>query len=229
MEFTDVIDERRSVHDYADEDLDRETIEAIVADATLMPSSYNLQPWEFLVFTDDEDRERLQEVAYGQPHVTDAPVAIAVLGNLDPAAHVDRVLEDQVEKGYRDEAGAERTRESIEGMRGYPEAERRVWTAKSTSLAAMGLMLAARNRGVATCPMGGFDPDALHEAFSIPEGYEPVMLITMGYPAEDAADETRPRKFRRPVSEVVHYGTFDPDAPSAEDSISDGAEPAADD
>jgi len=210
MEFTDVVDERRSVREYADEDLDRETIEAIVADATLMPSSYNLQPWEFLVFTDDEDRERLREVAYGQRHVTDAPVAIAVLGNLDPATHADRVIEDQVEKGYRDEASAEHTRETIQGMRNQPETKRRIWTTKSTSLAAMGLMLAARDRGVATCPMGGFDPDALHEEFSIPDGYEPVMLITMGYPAQDAPAETRPRKFRRPVSEAVHYGTFGP-------------------
>ncbi|MWV63946.1 nitroreductase family protein [Halorubrum sp. JWXQ-INN 858] len=211
MEFTDVVDARRSVHDYADEDLDRETIEAIVEAATTMPSSYNLQPWEFLVLTEDADRERLREVAYGQAHVTDAPVAVVVLGNLDPAAHVDRVLDDQVEKGYRDEAGAAAARETIVGMREYPTAERRVWAAKSTSLAAMGLMLAARDRGVATCPIGGFDPEALHEAFDVPDGYEPVMLVTMGYPAADAADEERPRKLRRPVSEVVHYGSFDPD------------------
>ncbi|WP_418282999.1 nitroreductase family protein [Halorubrum sp. DTA98] len=209
MDFTDVVTERRSVHDYADEELDRETVTEILEAATLAPSSYNLQPWEFLVVSDDENRERLQTVAYGQPHVTDAPVVLAVFGNLDPAAHVDRVLDDQIEKGYRDEDGAAATRETIEGMREYPESERRVWTAKSTALAAMELMLAARARGVATCPMGGFDAEALVETFDVPDGYEPVMLVTMGYPAADAPDETLPRKFRRPVEEVAHFETFD--------------------
>lgn len=209
MDFTDVATERRSVRDYADVALDRETVTAIIEDATLAPSSYNLQPWEFLVVSDDENRERLQEIAYGQSHVTDAPVVVAVFGNLDPAAHVDRVLEDEIEKGYRDESGADATREAIERKRGDPEPERRVWTTASTSLAAMELMLAARARGVATCPMGGFDPDRLVEEFDVPEGYEPVVLVTMGYPAEDAAAETLPRKFRRPVSEVTHYETFD--------------------
>ncbi len=226
MEFKEVIEARRSVRSYTDERLDRDTIEAIVADATLMPSSYNLQPWEFLVFTDDEDRERLQEVAYGQPHVTDAPVAVAILGSLDPAAHVDRVLADQIEKGYRDEAAAERTRESILGMRELPEAERHRWSATSTSLAAMGLMLAARDRGVATCPMGGFDAEALRETFEIPDGYVPVMLLTMGYPDEDAEAERLPRKFRRPASEVVHYGSFDP---AVEDVTEPVREPEATD
>lgn len=218
MDFADLIDERRSVHDYAATDLDHETVEAIIEDATLAPSSYNLQPWEFIVVSDDERRERLQEVAYGQEHVTDAPVALAVLGNLDPAAHVDRVLDDQVEKGYRDAETAAATRESIEEMTDLPKAERRVWSSTSTALAAMQLMLAARARGIATCPMGGFDPDALREAFDVPDGYEPVMLLTMGYPAEDADDETLPRKFRRPTSEITHHGSFDPETDAESDA-----------
>ncbi|MFC6752997.1 nitroreductase family protein [Halorubrum tibetense] len=211
MDFTALVEARRSVHDYADEPVDRDTIEAVVREATLAPSSYNLQPWEFLVVCEDRNRERLQEVAYGQPHVTDAPVAIALLGNRDPTAHVDRVLDDQVEKGYRDPDGAVSTRESIERMAEQAQSERRVWTATSSSLAAMTLMFAARERGLATCPMGGFDPDALVSEFDVPEGYEPVMLLTMGYPAADATDETLPRKFRRPVEEVTHFETFGDD------------------
>ncbi|GAB6879937.1 nitroreductase family protein [Halorubrum gandharaense] len=226
MNFSDVITERRSVHDYNDEELDRETVEAIIADATLAPSSFNLQPWEFVVVSEDDDRERLQEVAYGQPHVTDAPVVLAVLGNLDPSAHVDRVLDDQVEKGYRTEEGAEATRESVEGMAAQSETERRVWSTKSTALAASQLMLAARARGVASCPMGGFDPEALVEEFGVPDGYEPVMLVTLGYPAEDADDETLPRKFRRPVEEVAHWGEFEADAGETD---AETTEPVTDD
>lgn len=222
MDFTDVVSDRRSVRDYADEPLDRDTVEAIIEDATLAPSSYNLQPWEFLVVSDDENRERLKDVAYGQPHVTDAPVVVAVFGNHDPAAHVDRVVDDQVEKGYRDEASATATRETIEGMSENDETDRRLWATKSTSLAASQLLLAARARGVATCPMGGFDPERLVEEFDVPDGYEPVMLVTMGYPAEDADAERLPRKFRRSVEEVTHYERF---GAEEADDVDETAEP----
>ena len=72
-------------------------------------------------------------------------------------------------------------------------------------------MNAAWDEGVATCPMGGFDAEAVLEAFDIDgEEYEPVMLVTMGYPAEEAADVENDRKYRRPVDEIVHYDEFDP-------------------
>ena len=80
--------------------------------------------------------------------------------------------------------------------------------ASEYALAAQQFMTAAWSEGVATCPMEGFDADALVETFDIDDGYEPVMLVTVGYPAEDAAEAER--KYRRPVDEVVHYGTFEP-------------------
>ncbi|SFQ03008.1 Nitroreductase family protein [Halolamina pelagica] len=99
MEFDEAVLTRRSVHEYSDEPVDDDTIAAVFDQVRYSPSSYNLQPWEFLVLTEDPNRERLKEVAYGQEHVTDAPVAVAVLGNTDPSAHAEAVAEDQLRKG----------------------------------------------------------------------------------------------------------------------------------
>ena len=181
MNFDDAVRTRRSVHEYSDEPVDAETLETIFEQVRFSPSSYNLQPWEFLVLQDDENRERLQEVAYGQEHVTDAPVAIAVLGNTNPAAHGQAVTEDLLRKGYlpNEEAKAGLL-ETIEGMNDRSDEANRVWTQRSTSLAAMTLMHAASAEGLSTCPMGGFDSDALIQEFDIEDGYEPVMLVTLG-------------------------------------------------
>lgn len=212
MEYSEVVTSRRSVHQYADEDLPTDVVESIFERVRHAPSSYNLQPWEFLVLTDDENRQKLREAAYDQAHVTDAPVAVVVLGNKDPAAHADAVLDDWVAKGYLPNADArDGVMESIEGMAALPERERRVWTVRSSTIAATELMNAAWDEGVATCPMGGFDPDGVLEAFDIDGSqYEPVMLVTMGYPADEAADVERERKYRRSVEEIVHYDEFDP-------------------
>jgi len=220
VEFDEAVLTRRSVHEYSDEPVDDGTIEAVFEHVRYSPSSYNLQPWEFLVLTEDENRERLQEVAYGQEHVTDAPVAIAVLGNTDPSAHAEAVAEDQLRKGYLpNEEAKEELLETIDGMTERDEVENRVWTTRSTALAGMTLMHAARAEGLSTCPMGGFDGEALIEEFDIDDQYEPVMLVTMGHAASNAADTNTPRKFRRPVDDIVHRETFDPTAAELEDEV----------
>ncbi|MEZ3114626.1 nitroreductase family protein [Halobaculum sp. MBLA0147] len=228
MSFREVVRTRRSVHEYSDESLDRETIREIVDDARFSPSGYNLQPWEFLVLDDDEDQAALREVAYDQEHVTGAAATVVVFGNTDPAAHAESVFDDWLDKGYLPgedvKAGL---LENVEGMAELPEAERRVWTTRSTALAAMTLMHAAWDRGVASCPMEGFDADGVLDTFDVPDGYEPVMLITLGYPAEGTADLENDRKERRPVEEITHFGEFDPvgasDLPTGEtDQAVDG-------
>ena len=200
---------RRTVHDYTDEPLSDEELETIFGAARYAPSSYNLQPWEFLVLRDDDRQELLQECAFGQEQVTDAAAAVVVLGNLDPAAHAEDVFDDWLEKDYLpDEDVRDGLLENIESWRDRDELENRLWTTKSTALAAMAVMYAAWNEGVASCPMGGFDPEAVTEEFDI-DGYEPVMLLTLGYPDESGDDMTNDRKYRRPVDEIVHYESFE--------------------
>jgi len=218
MEFDEAVRSRRSVHEYSDEPVDDATIEAVFEQVRYSPSSYNLQPWEFLVLTEDKNRERLKEVAYGQEHVTDAPVAVAVLGNTDPSAHAEAVAEDQLRKGYLPNKEAKAgLLETIDGMAERDERENQLWTTRSTALAGMTLMHAARAQGLATCPVGGFDGEALREAFDIDDQYEPVMLVTMGHAAANAQDTTTPRKFRRSVDDIVHRETFEPTAAELDD------------
>lgn len=221
MEFDEVIRTRRSVHQYSDADIDDETLYDLFEDVRHAPSSFNLQPWEFLVVRGD-DLKRLQSVAYGQEHVTDAAAAVVVLGTLDPSDHADRVTSDLLEKGYLpNEEAAEARLDTVDSLADADAETRRVWTTQSSSLAAMTLMHAARGRGIVSCPMGGFDADALREEFDVPADYEAVMIVTLGYPEDGAADLERPRKFRRSTEEFLHLDEFDPlareSAPTADD------------
>jgi nitroreductase len=211
MDFTGVVSSRRSVHQYVGSDLDDDTVESISETVRYAPSSYNLQPWEFLVLRGDENLERLREVANGRDHVTDAAATVVVFGNTGPSAHAEAVLDDWLRKDYLpDEDVRDAVLENVEARAEWPETERRLWTTRSSTLAAMALLNAAWNEGVASCPMGGFDADALVEAFDVDDGYEPAMLVTLGSPEDDAADVEPPRKYRRPVDEIVHHEEFDP-------------------
>jgi len=69
------------------------------------------------------------------------------------------------------------------------------------------LMLAAKNEGVGSCWVMHFNPEAMKNAFNIPESYIPVALLVMGYPAEDAKPLPLHETYR-PLVDVVFYETF---------------------
>ncbi|MDD4236951.1 MAG: nitroreductase family protein [Desulfotomaculaceae bacterium] len=62
------------------------------------------------------------------------------------------------------------------------------------------LILAAAEQGLGTCWIAAFDPVATKEVLGLP-GVEPVVLTTLGYPAD-----ARGTKNRKPLSELVRYG-----------------------
>lgn len=62
------------------------------------------------------------------------------------------------------------------------------------------LILAAWEQGLGTCWIGAFDPEKVKEALELPEGYEPIAMTPLGYPAESPA--ARPRK---PLEEIVKF------------------------
>jgi nitroreductase len=87
-----------------------------------------------------------------------------------------------------------------------------------TGMAAMILLLAAEDAGLAACLFGvpGERWDALRAAFSVPEQLTPVCVISLGYAAPDVRSPSL-RRGRRPLDEVVHFGSFADSAGSAAD------------
>ncbi|GAB3036502.1 nitroreductase family protein [Natronobiforma cellulositropha] len=213
MRFHELVEARRSVREYTDEPLDDETLTELFDRVKYTPTGYNLQPQEFLVLREDDRQALLRECAYNQEQVTDAAAAVVVLGNLDPAAHADRVFDDWLDKDYvPNEEVRDGLASNVEGWREQPAEENRVWTVRNSSLAAMTLIYAAWEMGIASCPMEGFDAEAVRDEFDIDDGYEPVMIVTLGYAEAEASSPSKPAKFRRPPAENVHEEVFVPHA-----------------
>ena len=194
---------RRSGHNFdPDATLDDETLEEIIRDATLAPSSYNLQPWEFVAVQDDDGLDRVVELAYGQEHIREAGTAILVVGHSE-AETADRVFDEWEETGRMDEASAEQTKAQTVEM--Y-EDERmgRDYGVRNASLAAENLLLSAHARGVSATPMIGFDAEGIAEFLGLPEDKVPVVLIAIGPSGGDEPE----RLPRRSVEEVLHRESY---------------------
>jgi nitroreductase len=197
--LVDGLRSRRSGHNFdPDSDIDDETLEELVRDATLAPSSYNLQPWEFVAVTDDDNLDEVVDIAFGQEHIREAGTAILVAGHTDPKT-ADRVFEEWVEAGRVDAETAAGMKEQT--VAGY-ESDRagRDYAIRNASLAAENLLLSAHARDLTATPMTGFDQERMAEFLDLPEATIPVVLIAVG-PSGGGEPERLPR---RDVEEVLH-------------------------
>lgn len=69
------------------------------------------------------------------------------------------------------------------------------------------MMLEAWELGVGSTWVMHFNPFKMREVFNIPENIEPVALLVLGYPADDAVPNERHTQFR-PIEETVGYNEF---------------------
>lgn len=71
------------------------------------------------------------------------------------------------------------------------------------SIAATMMHLRATDLGVGCCWMGNFNPEIVREAIHIPDDMEAIILLTLGWPAEEPK-----ARHRKSWDEVVCYDTF---------------------
>lgn len=72
-----------------------------------------------------------------------------------------------------------------------------LYALQDTAAATQNILLAAVDRGLASCWIGAFDEDAVRSALSIPSPITPVAILPVGYSAESAG-----RPARRPLAEI---------------------------
>jgi len=69
--------------------------------------------------------------------------------------------------------------------------------------AAENICLAAHALGIGSCPIASFIKESIKRIVDAPEGWEPILIVSLGYP--DKMPAPPPKK---PLSEVVYLDTF---------------------
>lgn len=73
---------------------------------------------------------------------------------------------------------------------------------EDASIVATHMILAAADEGVASCWVNFFDPEKLAQTLGLPENEEVLMVMDLGYPAEDAGPLPN-HGSRKPLCETV--------------------------
>ncbi len=206
MDVIQAIKERRSINFFEiGRELSDDKIRELLEIANLSPSSFNLQPWKVIVVKDPERKKVLRHCAFDQPKAEEASaVMILIADTKGVEENRGRVLDSWQELGYMKPEMRETYVGMMQSLYGTEDSLRRkVFAVKNTSLFAMNIMLAAKDLGLETHPMDGFDEDCIKKEFNIPEDKIIPMLIAVGYLRSGIT--LLPRAFRRSIGEFMRF------------------------
>ena len=185
----DLITHRWSPRAFDSRPVEPEKLRALFEAARWASSSYNAQPWSFIVATKD-----------------------------DPENY-KRVLDTFVEFNQGWAKNAPAVALSVAALKMPHDGSQNRHAFHDVGQAAANLSLEATSLGLQVHQMAGIVPDKARQIFGIPEGYEAVAGMAIGYPgdAESLPDPLRERELaareRKPASSFVFTGSWGKQSP----------------
>jgi nitroreductase len=200
MDTIEAIHNRRSVKHYDPEHrLTDAEIEKLMSLAVLSPTAFNIQNWRFVLVRDPELRAKIREVSWDQAQVTDASLLVVLCADL-------KAWEREPQRYWRN-APKEVQDFLVPAIGQYYQGRDQVSrdeAMRSCGIAAQTLMLAAKAMGYDSCPMDGFDFDAVAKLINLPKDHVVTMFVVIG----KAVKEAWPRGGQLPLDEVVITDQF---------------------
>jgi nitroreductase len=144
--------------------VDNTQLKSLIEAARWSPSSFNDQPWNFIIcdrLQTPEAYEKALASIFGtqQDWVQNAPVLVIVVARTKFSYNND-----------------------------FNE-----WAEYDTGAAALSFSLQATDLNLMTHQLGGFDPDVIRVDFGIPEDHKPMAIIALGYESADEEPQERER------------------------------------
>ncbi|RRN02358.1 nitroreductase family protein [Bibersteinia trehalosi] len=195
MKLIEAISQRKTIKMFNNRvKIPRKELEEMLTFAQLAPSKANLQPWRFVVVDDSEQKAKLlDKVAFNGPPCESAAALIMVLADLHYELLLEDILDNSIQQGCLHENFKQNSYNFLLSMhQQLSEQDIRDQVFTDTSLAAMQLMLVAKDKGYDTHAIGIYDKQAVLTTLDIDsKRYAPVMLIAMGKAAVPAIPSAR--------------------------------------
>lgn len=176
MKVSEALEKRRAIKNFdASHEMPAAEFKKMMDLVLKSPTSFNIQNWRFVHVTDQDKRAEIKAAAWNQAQITDASALIILCADVKswakdparywknaPSASAD-VLVPMIGSFYEG-------REWIQRDEAF----------RSVGIAAQSLMLLSAEMGYESCPMIGFDQDAVAKTINLPEDHVIGMIVTIG-------------------------------------------------
>lgn len=200
MNVFEAIEARRAVKSYvSDFVMPSADEQKLMEMARHAPTSFNLQNWRFVNVKDKALRADIGKAAWGQAQVTEASLLLVLCADLKAWDKKPERYWEKAPQPVRDYL-VPMIRPFYQGR----EQVQRDEAMRSIGIAAQTLMLSAKAMGYDSCPMIGFDADAVAKLIHLPPYHVVGMLLTIG----KAAKPAHPKGGFLPSAEVFIENKF---------------------
>lgn len=203
MEFLELTKIRRSAINFqSDIKISSSELQEIFEVVKTHPSSYNIQTTHYYVAMSQEKKALVKEASNNQHKIFSASATIIVCGDSEGYKEAPRLYEGMKMLGIMDELEFNYTIHTINKL--YTDNPKLIEedNIRNACLSAMLFMLATKDKGWDTCPMHVHNVEKIKEIYHIPKNHQPVLMISLGKSVEN---KIRPRGYRKPVNEFVHF------------------------
>ena len=184
MELLDKLNWRYAVKAMNGEKVPQEKIDNIIEAISLSPTSSGLQPFEIIVITNQELKEKIRPISWNQSVITDCSHLIVFAAwDTYTADRINKMFDlTNTVRGFKNE-GWENYRQMLLGS--YPQKDEETnfnHAAKQAYIAFSQAISAAAFEGVDSTPLEGFDPDGLDKILGLREkGLRSCVMLPLGY------------------------------------------------
>lgn len=175
------ITQRRSIRRYKPDPVPEEVLTQILSAAVSAPTGGNMQPWEFVIIDDAATKGAVVDTTYSGYYS-------------GPGNPQSWLLEAPLLIVVCCNFKRTRARYGPSGQK---------WAPLDVAAAIQNILLASHSMGLGACWVGGFHQERLAAILQIPEGVEPLAIVSVGYPKEQP--QSKPRL---PLSYVTHHNRF---------------------
>ena len=191
-----VFDENKKIKD--------EDINFIMECARKSPSSFGMEPWKFLVISNDELKAKIRPACWDQIQITSCSHLVVVLARIESVKpesgepkkrFARRDMPQEQLDFYIDlyTKHLEKTLSTDENI--Y------AWTSKQTYIALANMMTGAASIGIDSCPIEGLSKEHVEEILELDTTkYQLSMILPLGYRLNEQSTQQR-----LPLDEVVEF------------------------
>lgn len=167
-------------------------------------SSFGMEPWKFLVITNEKLKAKLRPVCWDQPQITTCSHLVLILAAIDAVKPEFGVVERKFKRRAMPQekldmylglyaSHLEKTLSSDENV--YS------WTARQTYIALGNMMTAGGVKGIDSCPIEGFEKEKVEEILGLDTSkYQLSVVLPFGYRLNEQSTQLREK-----LEDVVEY------------------------
>jgi len=177
--------------------MSKEDLEFILEAGRLSPSSFGMEQWQFFVIRDEAMRQEIQKAAWNQAQITTASELIAIVYKKQVRSS-DAYIQSEFDKFHYPEGLRGMYKQFVDPR---DDTVLESWSAKQVYIAAGNMMTAGASIGIDSCPMEGFDKEAVETIMRLDTNkYGLALLVPFGYRVNE-----QPPLHRSELSEIVSY------------------------